>query len=154
MQWLITQFNELRNQIDDKQDKDFVRQFGISANAWGGYMGIGQKILNELVRRADSTAPLRYLDAVNLAERFASQEIEVLRAEGKAIRGSPENTQTPRAAKVYQVQNVPERKPENTQASKAAKVNQVQDVPDGKVSAKDLERISETSRFNGAITIS
>jgi hypothetical protein len=35
---------------------------------------------------------------------------------------------------MYQVQNVPERKPENTQAPKAAKVNQVQDVPEGKVS--------------------
>jgi hypothetical protein len=72
----------------------------------GGFMGIGKKILSELVRRADTTAPLLYLDAVNLA---ASQEIEVLRAEGCAIRGSPENIRVPKAAKVYQVQDVPER---------------------------------------------
>jgi hypothetical protein len=107
MNWLVQQFNELRIQIDDKQDKDFVRQLGIAANAWGQFSGIGEKLLDEQVRRADTAEPLSYLQAVNLAERFASREIEVLRSEGKAIRGGPE----PRAAQVNRVNEKVKEKP-------------------------------------------
>jgi hypothetical protein len=103
MQWLIQKFNALRIQIIDKPEKDFVRQFGIAANAYGGFTSIGQHILNEQVRRADTEQPLLFLQAVNLAERFASQEIEVLRTEGRPIRGGLEASQGQKTEKVCQM---------------------------------------------------
>jgi hypothetical protein len=93
LQWLVETFTELRNQVEHKTEHEVVRQFGIAANGYGNFKNIGQLILEEMVRAGVSEKPMTFRAAVHLAEKFASQEIELRRYNNQTQRG---NKETPR----------------------------------------------------------
>jgi hypothetical protein len=93
LQWLVESFTELRNQVEHKTEHEVVRQFGIAANGYGNFKNIGQLILEEMVRAGVSEKPMTFRAAVHLAEKFASQEIELRRYNYQTQRG---NKETPR----------------------------------------------------------
>jgi hypothetical protein len=90
LQWLIEAFMGLRNQIDHKTEEEVVRQFGIAANGYGNFKNIGQLILEEMVRAGVSEKPMKFLTAVHMAEKFASQEVEMRRTNNQTQRGHKE----------------------------------------------------------------
>jgi hypothetical protein len=90
LQWLVETFTELRNQVEHKTEHEVVRQFGIAANGYSNFRNIGQLILEEMVRAGVSEKPMTFRTAVHLAEKFASQEIEIRRYNNQTQRGHNE----------------------------------------------------------------
>jgi disulfide oxidoreductase YuzD len=87
LQWLIQAFTGLRNQVEHKTEEEIVRQFGIAANGHGNFKNIGQVILDESICRAIIGKPMTFLTAIHMAEKFASQEVEMRRTNNQVQRG-------------------------------------------------------------------